>query len=185
MNTRSLNKAGQVFRLPRPVGTGRRPVRTDASARRPYLAILLLTLMDFCLCAMAQSYSIDWSTIDGGGGTSTGGVFTVSGTLGQPDAGRMSGGQFTVEGGFWGIMAAIQTEGAPTLSIELTNGWVKVSWPAPAPDWVLTQTNRLAGAPGPPWPQVPVNQYQTNAGRIYILTPPQPAQNRYYQLRKP
>src|SRR5437899_2475559 len=36
--------------------------------------------------AHAQSYSIDWFTIDGGGGTSTGGVYQVSGTVGQPDA---------------------------------------------------------------------------------------------------
>ena len=40
----------------------------------------------------AQTYALDWSTIDGGGGTSTGGVYAVSGTIGQPDAGRMSGG---------------------------------------------------------------------------------------------
>ena len=38
--------------------------------------------------ALAQTYSIDWYTIDGGGGTSTGGVYSVSGTIGQPDAGR-------------------------------------------------------------------------------------------------
>jgi hypothetical protein len=28
-------------------------------------------------------------------------------------------------------------------------------------------------------------QYQTNGGRIFILTAPQPLQNRFYQLRKP
>jgi hypothetical protein len=41
------------------------------------------------------------------------------------------------------------------------------------------------GAGSPPWPEVPAAQYQTNAGRIFILTAPQPAQNRFYQLRKP
>jgi hypothetical protein len=45
------------------------------------------------LWASAQTYSIDWSTVDGGG-TSTGGVYSVSGTLGQPDAGAMSGGDY-------------------------------------------------------------------------------------------
>jgi hypothetical protein len=50
-------------------------------------------LLVAALCAslaavvMAQNYSIDWFTIDGGGGTSTGGVYSVSGTIGQPDAG--------------------------------------------------------------------------------------------------
>jgi hypothetical protein len=55
--------------------------------------------------ALAQP-TIDWYTVDGGGGTSTGGPFVVSGTIGQPDAGVMSGGSFTLFGGFWGAAAA-------------------------------------------------------------------------------
>jgi hypothetical protein len=162
-------------------------------AARSGLKSALLCAATLCLCILPSSfclrawgqYSIDWSTVDGGGGTSTGGVYSVSGTIGQPDAGKMSGGPFTLEGGFWGIVGAIQTEGAPTLSIELTNGWVKVSWPAPAPDWVLTETNRLTDATSPPWPQVAAAQYQTNAGRIFILTAPPPAHSQFYRLRKP
>lgn len=48
-------------------------------------------------------YSIPWSTIDGGGVlNSSGGGFTLSGTIGQPDAGAtMSGGSFSLTGGFW------------------------------------------------------------------------------------
>jgi hypothetical protein len=71
--------------------------------------------------------SIDWWTIDGGGGTSTGGVYSVTGTIGQHDAGGMSGGNFTISGGFWAIVAAIQTPGAPLLSITLSNNSVIVS----------------------------------------------------------
>ena len=44
----------------------------------------------------AQQYSVDWSKVAGGGGTSTGGVYTTTGTIGQPDAGTLSGGNFTV-----------------------------------------------------------------------------------------
>ncbi len=42
-----------------------------------------------CLTSLAlhAEYSIDWSTVDDGGSTSTGGVYAVSGTIGQPDAG--------------------------------------------------------------------------------------------------
>lgn len=47
------------------------------------------------------SYTLDWSTIDGGGGTSSNGSLALSGTLGQPDAGMSSGGAYTVSGGFW------------------------------------------------------------------------------------
>ena len=50
----------------------------------------------------AQPYSIDWYKIAGGGGTSTGATYQVSGTIGQPDASSaMSGGSYSVTGGFW------------------------------------------------------------------------------------
>jgi hypothetical protein len=46
--------------------------------------------------------SISWYTIDGGGGTSTGGAFTLTGTIGQPDAGAaLTAGGFSLSGGFW------------------------------------------------------------------------------------
>jgi hypothetical protein len=72
------------------------------------------------IAAQAQSYTVDWFTMDGGGGNSTGGVYSVSGTIGQPDAGRMSGGGFALDGGFWGVIAAVQIPGAPHLSISRT-----------------------------------------------------------------
>src|SRR5450759_4556388 len=77
----------------------------------------------------AQSYSIDWFTIDGGGGTSTGGVYSVSGTIGQHDASEaMTGGNYSLTGGFWALYA-VQTPGAPVLSIQLTTtNTVVVSW---------------------------------------------------------
>ena len=153
----------------------------------PQWRLLAFSIVAFALClgVQAQTFSIPWFTVDGGGGTSTGGVYAVSGTIGQPDAGRLSGGQFTLEGGFWGVVAAIQTEGAPLLAIELINASVKVSWPAPAAGWVLTETNRLTGPGGALWPTVSAAQYQTNEGRIFILTAPQPMENRFYRLRRP
>ncbi len=57
--------------------------------------------------ALAQSggpYTLTWSSIDGGGLTqpSTGGPYTVAGTIGQPDAGPLElGPPFTFAGGFW------------------------------------------------------------------------------------
>jgi hypothetical protein len=56
--------------------------------------------------AVAQSgngYDLTWSTVDGGGYTfSTGGGYTLGGTIGQPDAGGLTGGNYTLGGGFWG-----------------------------------------------------------------------------------
>jgi hypothetical protein len=51
--------------------------------------------------ALSSDYDLTWHTIDGGGGTSTGGGYALSGTIGQPDAGVMSGGDFVLTGGFW------------------------------------------------------------------------------------
>ena len=52
--------------------------------------------------AVAQDFEITRSTIDGGGVmSSTGGGFDRSGTIGQPDAGVLSGGGLTLTGGFW------------------------------------------------------------------------------------
>ena len=40
-------------------------------------------------------------TIDGGGVDASGGSFRLRGTIGQPDAGRHSGGVFVLQSGFW------------------------------------------------------------------------------------
>lgn len=51
---------------------------------------------------LAEDFEVSRSTIDGGGMMfSTGGDFELSGTIGQPDAGVMSGGEFELAGGFW------------------------------------------------------------------------------------
>ncbi len=50
---------------------------------------------------LADDFSISWWTVDAGGGRSQGSVFVLTGTLGQPDANRASGGNFVVTSGFW------------------------------------------------------------------------------------
>ena len=67
---------------------------------RIFILILAATLLSLVNTAPAQ-YQIDWYTIDGGGGRSTGGAFILEGTIGQPDAGNMIGGSYTLAGGFW------------------------------------------------------------------------------------
>lgn len=52
--------------------------------------------------AAAGSYSLDWSIVDSGGGKSSAGqVYQLQTSIGQPAAGRLSGGVFTLETGFW------------------------------------------------------------------------------------
>lgn len=103
---------------------------------------LALTVIAVALTAIAQ-YSINWSTIDGGGGTMSGGGYTIRGTIGQPDASNMAGGDFVIRGGFW-VPQAVQTVGAPWLNIASQGGTnVLVSWSPDVPGWFLQETSNL------------------------------------------
>jgi hypothetical protein len=76
---------------------------------------ILITLAAVCLLtssALASSeaaYLLNWYTVDGGGGTSIGGIYSLSGTIGQADAGVLSGGTYTLLGGFWSALGKIIT----------------------------------------------------------------------------
>ncbi len=72
------------------------------------LTNMVLAVLTVCLLllspALAQSggpYEINWSTIDGGGGTSSGGPYELTATIGQPDAAYSAGGNYELLGGFW------------------------------------------------------------------------------------
>lgn len=147
-----------------------------------WLSALCLLTSVLCPPAVAQTYSIDWHTIDGGGGTSTGGVYSVSGTIGQPDAGApMSGGNFSVTGGFWSLLSVVQTAGAPTLTISLTGtNTALVSWSSPSAGFNLqVNTNGVASVN---WSNV--SAIQDNGTIKYLIVNP-PAGNRFYRLVKP
>jgi hypothetical protein len=142
----------------------------------------LLSLLFSLLAATAHGqYSIDWFTIDGGGGTSTGGVYSVTGTIGQPDAGAMSGGNFTIQGGFWGILAAIQSPGVPLLRVVLTSSnTVVVAWPAPSTGFSLQQNSAVGTT----------NWSSTTNGVTVVGSENQvivasPSGNRFYRLVHP
>ena len=144
------------------------------------LAILAI-LCGLVPASQAQSYSIDWFTVDGGGGTSTGIVYSVSGTIGQPDAGSaMSGGNFSVDGGFWGIFA-VPTPGAPLLAIARTpTNTVAVSWPSPSTGFVLQQNANVATTN---WVAATESVTDNGTNKFVIVNPP--AGNRFYRLSKP
>jgi len=140
---------------------------------------LLFTAL--CFQAAAQNFAIDWHTIDGGGGTSTGGVYFVSGTIGQPDAGGpMTGGSYSVTGGFWALYA-VQTPGAPLLNIRLTTtNTAQVYWSSPATGYSLQVSTNLASAN---W-ATPTETVTDNGSIKFIIVNP-PSGNRYYRLRNP
>ena len=62
---------------------------------------ILVSILVFIIANAFSDYSIEWYTVDGGGGTSSGGSYQLTGTIGQPDAGYHGGGPYEVLGGFW------------------------------------------------------------------------------------
>jgi hypothetical protein len=109
--------------------------------------ILLFGLLIPAL-SQAQSYSINWYKVAGGGGASAGtngsSVYSVSGTIGQQDASTaMTGGSYSLTGGFWSIISVVQTPGTPNLSITEIGNNVIVSWPNTG-NYTLQQNNNLA-----------------------------------------
>jgi hypothetical protein len=134
----------------------------------------------FCLRAWGQ-YSIDWLSVDGGGGTSSGGGYSLAGTIGQPDAGvTMTGCGYSIDGGFWGMTAAIQTPSAPCLTIARTppNGFI-ISWPSPSSGWALWQNTDLNTAN---WSEVLATPADDGTTKSVTVTPAQG--NRFYRLKK-
>jgi hypothetical protein len=95
------------------------------------------------LPARAQTYDLSWFSIDGGGGTSSGGAYSVSGTIGQPDAGALSGGNYTLVGGFWSAAATPSGPTAPQMSISVSGQEIVISWPSPSTGFTLQQNTSL------------------------------------------
>src|SRR5208283_69541 len=143
--------------------------------------VLLFSLL-LPAVGFAQQYSIDWYKVAGGGGTSTGGTYTVSGTIGQPDAsGAMSGGQYSVTGGFWSLISVVQTPGLPNLTITFVGpDSVVVSWPDTG-SYTLQQNSNLAVPGG--WAASGYTVSTSNGTNSITITPP--TGNLFFRLSKP
>lgn len=155
---------------------------TTASTRPPHCrggSVLVLALFAAHLLmttGQAQPFAIDWHTVDGGGGSSTGGVFTLTGTIGQPDSGVATGGSFLLTGGLWILPVAVQNTNGPTLYIvPAIPGTATVFWDPTSPGFVLQSSPSLDP---PDWSPAPSGT--NNPAAIPALGPA-----RFYRLLKP
>jgi len=141
--------------------------------------ILVLSLLVPGL-AFAQTYSVDWYKIAGGGGTSTGGTYQVSGTIGQADASdAMTGGSYSLTGGFWSIISVVQSAGVPNLLI-VPNGAnsVQIRWPNTG-TYTLLQNGSLSTTN---WVTSAYSISTANGTNSITITPP--AGNLFFRLRQ-
>ena len=140
--------------------------------------ILLLNLL-VPISVVAQNYSINWYTVSGGGGTSTGGPYSLSGSVGQSAAGGpLTGGSYSFTSGFWAI-EAVQTPGLPALTITRTGNSVIVSWPNTG-NYTLQRNNNLAATGG--WVASGFSISTANGTNSVTIT--QPAGNLFFRLQQ-
>jgi hypothetical protein len=141
--------------------------------------ILTLAIVGLLLAgagsASAQSggpFKLDWSSVDGGGGTCAGGKLSLSGTAGQPDAGFCTGSTYVHQGGF---LPACQKDVGPPLRMVFTGGIAKLRWSSQCSGF------HLEGAPGVtgPWTDLGLG---TLNGAFLEVTPP--AGFSFFRLRK-
>jgi hypothetical protein len=89
---------------------------------RRFLPLFLAALVAApCVARAGEDYRIDWYTLDGGGGTSTSAdqSYSLSGTIGQPDAEVVS------------LCSADGGAGCVNATYELTGGfWAGISAPS-------------------------------------------------------
>ena len=127
--------------------------------------------------SQAQSHSITGSVVAGGGGTSSGGSYQVSGTIGQPAAGSaMSGGDYSLTGGFWSSITVI----GPLLTISHSGNSVIIAWPVSA-GYTLQQNNNLGASAG--WGTSGYSVSTSNGTNSITITPP--TGNLFFRLANP
>jgi hypothetical protein len=107
-----------------------------------WLVKACLALLVWAASAAAQSgggHDLSWNVIAGGGSKSRDGtgLYSLRGTVGQPTAGVMTGGVYTITGGFWAIPpqrpADVDGDGAVDVSDLL---------------WLVYSFGTLEGDPG-------------------------------------
>ena len=142
--------------------------------KRTSIAVALAVLGLMIASAHGQA-SIPWFTIDGGGGASAGGAFSLRGSIGQPDAGEATAGEFKLTGGYWALGPSVHSGNRPMLFITRgAPGFVVLSWLPAADDFVLQAANVLASTA---WTNV---SSATNGMSI-----PASASASFYRLQKP
>jgi hypothetical protein len=139
---------------------------------------LILILM-FVSSARAQNYSIDRFAINGGGGTSTAGRYSVAGAIGDYESSLpMIGDSYRLESGF-GL--PLQTPGGPMLFITRSSNNALLFWSANRSDYLLQHNTRVNITNG--WSELPFTPVSVN-GFYYVTNVIAPGSDFYRLHRK-
>jgi len=101
------------------------------------------------LCSLApgraaETFSIDWYSLDAGGVSSRGGNFALSATIGQPETGTLRGGDFEWSGGVRAPVLVVPSPLGPTLLVQYLPGAIRISWEPPDDSYSLESSTDLS-----------------------------------------
>ncbi len=144
-----------------------------------FRSLLPLPLLALGAAQAADSFSLDWFSIDGGGGTARGAAFELSATIGQPDAAVMQGGPFTLNAGFWPGPAPKVVAVQPVLSAGRIGDVLVLAWPAASGAFALERSGDLSDPSA--WQGVPVQPQPV--GPELQVTLPRGTATAFFRLR--
>ena len=90
----------------------------------------------------------------------------------------MAGGNYSLTGGFWGLISAVSTPGAPTLFVAYSGNTVTIYWQAVS-GWSLAQKNSLA--PSVTWS---ASSGLTTSNGTNYLSVANPSGSMFYKLQR-
>ena len=140
------------------------------------LVVALLVCAGFRSSANEEEpvFAIPQYAVYGGGGTSSGGGFAISGAIGEISAREMIGGTFTLRSGL-GVIHLLQTPDTPPLRIRIAGpDTVEVFWEAGDEAWLLEETPSLIT---PDWRESTVHTHGSH-------TVPAIGRERCFRLRR-
>lgn len=136
------------------------------------IALLLLALTAHA----AAQYTIDWHTMDAGGGSGAVGSFEMRGTFGQPDAFTGAAGSVSFVGGYWSLL----DEPVPLLRIFKSGADIVLAWPNPSPGTSLQASpDLITGA----WSAVAIDPVKV--GSEFQVTWGPPVGRHFFRLHRP
>jgi hypothetical protein len=125
-------------------------------------------------------FLVDWYKIAGGGGASNAEDYSLVSTVGQAHAGTVSGGDFAVQGGFWGFRPRNQVSDVPVLRVAAaSNNTLLLSWSVSFAGFVLEESDDPATVA---WSVVQWTPIQVGS-EWRVTVPLGDAGSRFYRLR--
>jgi len=130
----------------------------------------------------AQGFDLDWFAVVAGGGTSAGGDYVLTASVGQPFGGMASSANYDATAGFAGLFESLEPASQPGLRIAPADAnSVLITWPASTTGWVLQESSSLGHLAD--WTDVRTRVVANGTDNIATL--PIAAGNRFYRLRHP